>query len=124
TEPEGNLFLTHVEDAATLHRYQQALASLPGLDAELIRQAIPEALLQEPRQYLASCRQVLEGTGLPIEITEATLLGHHLTDYRRLIDQHGIQLLILNTKDADQLAMHGVASSRSVELRDTPLLLL
>ena len=51
-------------------------------------------------------------------------MGHHLADYKRLITEHNIDLLVLNTKDEDQLAMHGLAYPLVIELRSTPLLLL
>ena len=44
--------------------------------------------------------------------------------YRRLIEQHEVDLLVLNTKDEDQLAMRGIAYALAVELRQTPLLML
>ena len=51
-------------------------------------------------------------------------MGHHLRQYRELIEEHGIELLVINTKDDDQLAMHGMAYSLSVEMAEVPLLLL
>ena len=35
-----------------------------------------------------------------------------------------VDLLVLNTKDDDQLAMHGLAYPLAIELREIPLLLL
>ena len=51
-------------------------------------------------------------------------MGHHVREYRRLIDDNQVDLLVANTKDDDQLAMHGMAYSLSVELVDVPMLLL
>ena len=51
-------------------------------------------------------------------------MGHYLNDYRRLLDEHEIDLLVLNTKDDEQLAMHGLAYPLTVELRETPMMLL
>jgi len=51
-------------------------------------------------------------------------MGHRLQDYKRLVTEHDVDLLVMNTKDHEQLAMHGVAYPLTVELRDTPLLLL
>ena len=45
-------------------------------------------------------------------------------DYKKLIEQHEVDLLLLHTKDEDQLAMHGLAYPVTVELRDIPLLLI
>ena len=41
-----------------------------------------------------------------------------------MIDEHQVDLLVVNTKDEDQLAMHGLAYALSVELRSTPILML
>ena len=40
------------------------------------------------------------------------------------IDEHKIDLLVMNTKDEYQTAMHGLAYPLAVELRSIPLLLL
>ena len=50
--------------------------------------------------------------------------GHHIRTYRRLIEEHEVDLLVMNTKDEDQLAMHGLAYSLAIELRAIPLLML
>ena len=51
-------------------------------------------------------------------------LGHQLADYRGLVEENEIDLLVMYTKDDEQLAMHGIAYPLAVELRATPLLLL
>lgn len=124
TDPGGTLFLSHVEDEATFERYISTISRIPSIDTDEAREAILHQLLKEPHDYILSCRQVLEHQEVSIEIEESVTLGHHLTDYKRLIDEHSINLLVMNTKDEDQLAMHGLAYPLAVELRDTPMLLL
>ena len=51
-------------------------------------------------------------------------MGRRLVEYSRLIDEHEIDLLLMRTKDEDQLAMHGLAYPLAVELRKIPLLML
>ena len=51
-------------------------------------------------------------------------MGHHLDDLTRLIEERKADLLVLNTKDEDQLAMHGMAYPLAVELTTTPILML
>ena len=41
-----------------------------------------------------------------------------------LAEKHDVDLLVFNTKEEDQLAMHGVAYPLAVELRRLPLLML
>jgi hypothetical protein len=40
------------------------------------------------------------------------------------VRQSGVELLVINTKDDDQLAMHGLSHPLAIELSDLPLLLL
>jgi hypothetical protein len=57
--------------------------------------------------------------------TEAVVtIGHRVNEYRSLIEKHGVDLLVMNTKDEDHSAMHGLAYALAVELRHTPLLML
>jgi hypothetical protein len=124
TTQEGNLWLTHVEDEAVFERYMATISKIASVDTDTAREEIRRQLLKEPHDYIRSCREVLAQLEKSIEIQESITLGHHLTDYRRLVEEHNVDLLVMNTKDEDQLAMHGVAYPLSVELRDLPLLLL
>ncbi len=47
-----------------------------------------------------------------------------MKDYLKHIDEKQVDLLVLNTKDGDQLAMHGLAYPLAVEVRQIPLLML
>ena len=59
-----------------------------------------------------------------VHVQEIVLMGHHLSTYRKLVEEHSVDLLVMNTKDEDQLAMHGMAYPLAVELREIPLLML
>lgn len=124
TEPEGRLYLTHVEDEATFDRYIETISKVPTIDTDEAREAILKQLLKEPRDYIRSCREVLGQQGAAVQVEKIVTLGHHLSDYRRLVDEHRVDLLVVNTKDEDQLAMHGLAYPLSVELRSTSILML
>jgi hypothetical protein len=100
------------------------ISKIPEIDTDTARKALPEQLLKEPHDYIESCREGLREAGVEVEIKNVVVLGHHLRDYKTLIEDHEIDLLVLNTKDEGQLAMHGVAYSLTVELRDIPMLLL
>ncbi len=124
TAPGGRLFLTHVEDQTVFNRYLEIIAKIPSIDTDLAREAIVSQLMQEPHDYIRSCAEGLKAAELPLEITEIVTFGHSLIDYKFLLDQHKVDLLVLNTKQEDQLAMHGLAYPLCVELRDTPILML
>lgn len=120
----GCLWLTHVEDEATLERYLGTIAKLPQIDTDTARIALTRQLLKEPHDYIASCREGLQVARPDLQLAEEVALGHHLNDYKRLVSDHAVNLLVMNTKDDEQLAMHGMAYALAVELRQLPLLLL
>ena len=124
TAPTGRLYLTHIEDKMTYDRYVETISRIPAIDTDVARTEILQALLKLPHDYIRSCRDVLHDTYASLSIEEIVTMGHHLADYKRLITEHNIDLLVLNTKDEDQLAMHGLAYPLVIELRSTPLLLL
>ena len=124
TQSGGRLWLTHVEDQATLDQYLTTISKIPAIDTDTARKVLPEQLLKEPHDYIRSCSEGLHKANIDVEIKSIVVMGHHLRDYKKLIEDHRIDLLVLNTKDEDQLAMHGVAYSLTIELRDIPMLLL
>ena len=124
TQDHGELILGHVEDEQTFERYLQVISKIPSIDTEGARQEILQQLLKEPNDYVGSCKSGLEEAGLPLSVKAAVSMGHHLTDYKQLVQEYQADLLVMNTKDDDQLAMHGLAYPVSVELREVPLLLI
>jgi hypothetical protein len=124
TENGGTVWLTHVEDEATFERYMEVISKIPTIDTDEAREAVREQLLKEPQDYIDNCAEVLRAAGTHVKVEHLVVFGHHLLDYRRLIEQHEVDLLVLNTKDEDQLAMHGIAYALAVELRQIPLLML
>ena len=123
TESSGTLHLSHVEDAVTFERYIETIARIPAIDTDTARETIRHQLLKEPHDYIRSCQRAL-GRNQHLQISEVIRLGHQLTDYKELIEEHQIDLLVMNTKDAEQAAMHGLAYPLAVELQELPLLLL
>ena len=123
-EPKGTLLITHVEDETVFNRYLETIGRIPAIDTESAAVALREKLLQDPHDYIQSCRKVLAEAYVDISIEEVVTFGRHLADYRHLVEGRTVSLLVLNTKDQDQSAMHGLAYPLTVELRTTPMLLL
>jgi hypothetical protein len=125
TADGGKLVLAHVEDQQAFARYIDTIGKIPTIDTQVAEEVILEQLLKQPADYILSCQQALEERPEHnIHLEAVITLGHLLEDYKRLIEQHEIDLLVLNTKDDDQLAMHGLAYPLAIELREIPLLLL
>ena len=124
TKPGGTCWLTHVESQPVFERYMDAVSKIPGIDTDVAREALGEQLLKEPRDFIAACRVAIDAQGLPIRIEEVVAMGRRVDEYGELIAKREIDLLVLHTKDDDQLAMHGAAYALAVELRGIPLLML
>ncbi len=124
TDPAGSLHLTHIEDKGVFERYIDVISKIPTIDTEVAREDILQQLLKEPSDYINSCRAELGELMPGLTIHDHVHVGHHLNDYKRLVSEFEIDLLVLNTKDEDQLAMHGLAYPLTVELRDQAMLLL
>ena len=120
----GSLWLCHVEDDMVLGRFVDAIERIPEIATEPGATLLEAQLLKEAEDFIASCIATLEETGPDVSLNSHVGIGHHVREYRRLVDEHEIDLLVANTKDDDQLAMHGMAYSLSIELVDVPLLLL
>ena len=124
TKPDGTCWLTHVESQPVFERYMDAVSKIPGINTDIAREALGEQLLKEPRDFIAACREVLDAQGLQVRIEEVVAMGQRVDEYGELIAKREIDLLVLHTKDDDQLAMHGAAYALAVELRGIPLLML
>ena len=121
---DGELILSHIEDKKAFDRYMKAIEKIPDLDSDVAKQTIAQQLLAEPRDYIESCRSVLETHGVKNSIHPLVTFGNTMEDYRHLIDERHIDLLVMNSRDDEQLAMHGLAYPLAVELRKTPILLV
>jgi len=124
TAAGGELHLTHIEPTAHFDRVLEAISKIPGIETEAARTEIQARLLKDPRDYIQGCREVLQARVPDLTVVETVVMGRRLSEYRRLIDEHQVNLLVMNTKDDDQLAMHGMAYPLAVELRDLALLML
>lgn len=121
---DGSIFLTHIEDQITFDRYMNVISKIPEIDTQDAEVEIREQLLKEPKSYIESCRTVLQEHNLPVSIESIITFGNRLSEYKALILDHKIDLLIMNARDHDQLAMHGMAYPLAIELRQIPLLML
>jgi hypothetical protein len=120
----GTMWLCHVEDDAVFEHYIRAIERIPEIDSDQARVLIGAQLEKDAANYIETCIGVLKEVGPNVAYHADVTRGHHLTAYRQLIDEHAIDLVVANTKDEDQLAMHGMTYSLSVEMLDVPLLLL
>ncbi len=124
TEKQGSLYLMHIEDATTFDYYMEAISKISTIDTDEARDKIAIQLLKNPQNYIESVKKILEQKELDININAIIGFGHHLSEYKKYINRHEVDLLVMNTSDKEQMAMHGLAYPLVVELRTIPLLLI
>jgi hypothetical protein len=124
TKSEGTCWLTHVESGPALERILDAVSKISDIDTDQANELIPAQLLREPADYIQRCRDLIEAENIRARIEEIVTIGHRLSEYRRLVEEHEVDLLVMHTMDGDQLAMRGSAYPLAVELRQIPLLML
>lgn len=124
TQANGKLWLTHVEDELAYSRLMETISKIPQIETDLARTLIRGKLLQQPTDYVETCRAVIATQRAQLDVRPLIVMGHHLSTYKQLVHDHEVDLLVMNTKDDDQLAMHGMAYPIAVEIREIPLLLL
>jgi hypothetical protein len=124
TQDGGTLTLGHVEDENVFERYMSVIGRISSIDTDNARARIHRRLLKEPGDYIESVREALTKEKTPVTVKSEIRLGNQLSDYRSLVKDHEVDMLVLNTRDDEQLAMHGLAYPIAVEIRDIPLLML
>ncbi|MBL1216297.1 MAG: hypothetical protein D8M59_02250 [Planctomycetes bacterium] len=124
TTANGTLWLCHIEDDEVFDRYIEAIGKIPDINTDLARERLHDVLLGEPTEYVESCTTELGQVRPDVTVKSVIRLGHRVADFRRLVDEHAVDLVVFNTKDETQIAMHGMAYSIAVEFSDVPLLML
>ncbi len=99
TEPGGRLLLGHVEDDAIFERYMEAISKIPTINTDTAREQIRARLLKDPEDYIGSSREGLARSAPDLTVEAMVTSGHHIRAYRRLIEEHEVDLLVMNTKD-------------------------
>ncbi len=120
----GALVLSHVEDGATFSRYMDTISKIPAIDTEEARALIQEQLLRSVRLYAESTVEALRREQPQLEVIIEVKMGHRVRDLVALVEEHRVELVVMNTKDDEQIAMHGLAHPVALELSHLPLLML
>mgnify|MGYP003331574191 CR=1 FL=1 len=88
---------------------------IPEIDTDVAREKIKERLIKEPADYIKSFQQFMSKQDSSIKVEALVAMGKQLQNYQTWIDEHEIDLVIMNTKDENQLAMHGLAHPLVIE---------
>jgi hypothetical protein len=124
TDPNGTLYLSHVEDVGIFERYMDIVSKIDVIDTEIARKRLAEQLLKEPDDYFNSCAELIRQHHPNLEISSLVMFSELVAEYKHQVESRKVDLLVLSAKDERQNAMHGVAYPLAIELRQIPLLLI
>ncbi len=124
TPDSGRVVLAHIEEQPLLDHILEAIGRMQGVPTERTREQLEEKLLERPSDYIRAVAVELASRGIHERVVPVVRLGEPIAEYRKLAEEHGVGLLICNTKDPRQRAMEALSHALAVELRDLPLLLL
>ena len=120
----GALILSHVEDSATFEHYMKAISKIPSIDTDQARGEIERQLMSSAESYINHTRDAIASVHPHVQVIGEVKMGHQIAEHTALVAEHRVDLLVIDTKDEDQLAMHGLSHPLSIELSELPLLML
>ena len=125
TAPGGSLRLVHVEDEKIFRRYvDDVISKIPEIDTDRARDLIARQLLKDPAEYIDTVSAALAEAGVDVRIERLVEFGSRLDKVKEWVQESKADLLVVATKDDDQMAMHGLTYPIAVELRSVPLLMI
>ncbi|GIS60955.1 MAG: hypothetical protein CM1200mP2_31800 [Planctomycetaceae bacterium] len=83
----GSVWLCHVEDDMVFQRFVQAIEQIPEITSEPGATLLEEQLLKEARDFIETCFGTLRETGPNVSLKSHVAMGHHVTEYRRLVER-------------------------------------
>ena len=122
--PAGELFLAHIEDDDAFSYYMDAIGRIPEIDTEVARVKLSEMLRRMPTEFIEEAQKKILEAQPDLQVRGLVEIGQRLSDYRRIVQEHHVDLLIIHTEDPHQRAMNRFAYAIAVEFRHLPLLLL
>ena len=99
TSDDGTVVLAHVEDAAHVRRYLDAIGRIRGLNTDLATDKLPDKLLQLSRDYIASVLEQMRAHGVRETLHSEVRLGDPMAEFESIIEQHDVDLLVAAARE-------------------------
>ena len=120
---DESLIMIQMDDKATYDRIFDIISKIPQIDTDDAQYYIQERRSLEMKDWVTRCIDFLEQKGNAPHMSYMDIYDPSMKKCASLIEEHQADLLIINTKDDEQLAIHGLAYPIMVQFRNIPLLL-
>lgn len=123
TPDQGKLLLVHIEDDDTFKYYVNAIERIPSINSDKAVESLKEQLESAPRHYMESVAEELQIRKPGVLVEMETGFGHLINHYTELVKGKDVRILVFQTKDDTQLAMHSLGYSLAIQFSEIPVLL-
>lgn len=115
--------LVELENLTYLNRLLNTIAKIPQIDTEMAQEKISSQLQKDSQGWLERSQDILREWERPPSLKRVQIAQSCMTSCIELVEEEKAKLIVLNTKDDDQLAIHGLVYPFMVQFRNIPLLL-
>ena len=120
----GELTLAHIEDELIFDRYVNFISKIPEIDTESARALIKEQMYKEAQDFFGVIDQALKSQAIEVNVQGIFKMGHRLRSYVSIVSENEVELVVIQGKDDDQIAIHGLSYPLAIELSHLPLLIV
>ena len=111
--------------AVNCHRtFHTITRFLPEIDTESARSFLREQMYKDAQNFFSVIDQNIRDQNLAIDVQASFRMGHKLRTYVSIAAENNVELVVIQGKDEDQIAMHGLSYPLAVELNHLPLLIV
>ena len=121
---QGQITLAHIEDESQFNRFIDSISKIPELDTEIARSSIQAQLFKETEDFVEAIKTALLEKQREVTVHSEIQMGHTLRTYVSMVEVHQIDMVVMQSKVEDQVAIHGLSYPLAVELDQLPMLLL
>lgn len=115
--------LVELENMVHFNRVLDVIAKIPQLDTDVAREKIMKQMHTDSADWVIRSQKILKNWKRPPSLARKQVVQNALAACSDIVQQVGAELIVLNTKAEDQLALHGLVYPFMVHFRHTPLLL-
>ena len=115
--------LVELENLAHFNRMLDAIAKIPQIDTEIAQEKIMSQLQKDSQEWVERSQALLEEWDRSPSLSRTQIAQSCMSSCVELVEKEKAELIVLNTKDEDQLAIHGLVYPFMVQFRHIPLLL-
>lgn len=119
----SSLLLAQIDDKSMFLRIIDIISKIPQIDTDDAKQYISQRREQEMNDWVFRCKQSLSQKSNAPVVSQIDMLDPSMKQCAEVIEKHKADLVVINTKDDEQLAIHGLAYPIMVQFRHIPLLL-